>query len=72
MTPRSGPACAGRTLTTLERTNQERESRHDHDKEAKFMADIKDAAPEMVSAFFGFDNAVFKKDTGTSTLRPAN
>lgn len=36
------------------------------------MADIKDAAPEMVSAFFGFDNAVFKKDTGTSTLRPAN
>lgn len=36
------------------------------------MADIKDAAPEMVSAFIGFDNAVFKKDTGTSILRPAN
>ena len=29
------------------------------------MADLKEAAPEMVSAFFGFDKAVFKKDTGT-------
>lgn len=41
---------------------------HDHNEEAKFMADIKDAAPEMVSAFFGFDNAVFKKDTGNLDL----
>lgn len=41
---------------------------HDHNEEAKFMADIKDAAPEMVSAFFGFDKAVFKKDTGNLDL----
>lgn len=41
---------------------------HDHNEEAKFMADIKDAAPEMVSAFFGFDKAVFKQDTGNLDL----
>lgn len=41
---------------------------HDHAEEAKFMADIKDAAPEMVSAFFSFDKAVFKKDTGNLDL----
>jgi AhpD family alkylhydroperoxidase len=41
---------------------------HDHNEEAKFMADIKDAAPEMVSALFGFDKAVFKKDTGNLGL----
>lgn len=34
---------------------------HSHNDEAKYMADIKDAAPEMVSAFFGFDKAVFGK-----------
>lgn len=35
---------------------------HNHDSEASYMADIKEANPEMVSAFFGFDKAVFKKD----------
>jgi AhpD family alkylhydroperoxidase len=28
-----------------------------------FMSDIKEAAPEMVSAFFGFDKAVFNKNS---------
>lgn len=32
------------------------------------MADIKEAAPEMVSAFFGFDKAVFNKSTGNLDL----
>ncbi|HWV50160.1 MAG TPA: carboxymuconolactone decarboxylase family protein [Microbacterium sp.] len=32
------------------------------------MADIKEAAPEMVSAFFGFDKAVFNKNTGSLDL----
>ncbi|USI92966.1 carboxymuconolactone decarboxylase family protein [Rhodococcus pyridinivorans] len=41
---------------------------HSHNDEAKFMADIKDAVPEMVSAFFGFDKAVFKKDDGNLDL----
>ncbi|MGI5217471.1 carboxymuconolactone decarboxylase family protein [Nocardia sp. CA-290969] len=40
---------------------------HSHE-EAKFMADIKEAAPEMVSAFFGFDKAVFGKNTGNLDL----
>lgn len=35
---------------------------HAHNDDAQFMADIKEVAPEMVSAFFGFDKAVFKKD----------
>ncbi|MEU2005714.1 carboxymuconolactone decarboxylase family protein [Rhodococcus sp. NPDC019627] len=42
---------------------------HSHNDEAKFMADIKEAAPEMTSAFFGFDKAVFNKNTGN--LDPA-
>jgi AhpD family alkylhydroperoxidase len=41
---------------------------HSHNEEAKFMADIKEAAPEMVSAFFGFDKAVFDKNTGKLDL----
>ena len=41
---------------------------HNHHDEAQFMADIKEAAPEMVSAFFGFDKAVFKKDAGNLDL----
>lgn len=41
---------------------------HSHTDEAKFMADLKDAAPEMVAAFFGFDKAVFKKDAGNLDL----
>ncbi|MGM7645000.1 carboxymuconolactone decarboxylase family protein [Nocardia sp. JW2] len=41
---------------------------HSHNDEAKFMADIKEAAPEMVSAFFGFDKAVFDKNTGNLDL----
>ncbi|WP_051831845.1 carboxymuconolactone decarboxylase family protein [Streptomyces violens] len=32
------------------------------------MADIKEAAPEMVSAFFGFDKAVFNKQAGNLDL----
>lgn len=32
------------------------------------MADIKEAAPETVSAFFGFDKAVFNKHTGNLDL----
>ncbi|MEU1985755.1 carboxymuconolactone decarboxylase family protein [Nocardia sp. NPDC019395] len=34
---------------------------HSHNEEAEFMADLKEAAPEMVSAFFGFDKAVFSQ-----------
>lgn len=41
---------------------------HNHNEEAAYMADIKESAPEMVSAFFGFDKAVFKKDTGHLNL----
>jgi AhpD family alkylhydroperoxidase len=41
---------------------------HSHDEEAKFMVDIKEAAPEMVSAFFGFDKAVFNRSTGNLDL----
>ncbi|WP_456284710.1 carboxymuconolactone decarboxylase family protein [Microbacterium sp. JZ101] len=32
------------------------------------MADIKEGAPEMVSAFFGFDKAVFSKKSGNLDL----
>ncbi len=32
------------------------------------MSDIKDAAPEMVSAFFGFDKAVFNNNAGNLDL----
>lgn len=41
---------------------------HSHNEEAKFMADLKDTAPEMVSAFFGFDKAVFNKNDGNLEL----
>lgn len=41
---------------------------HSHNEEAKFMADIREAAPEMVSAFFGFDKAVFGKSSGSLDL----
>ncbi|WP_052344661.1 carboxymuconolactone decarboxylase family protein [Thermocrispum municipale] len=41
---------------------------HNHNEEAKFMADIKEAAPEMVSAFFGFDKAVFNRNAGNLDL----
>ncbi|WP_309127914.1 carboxymuconolactone decarboxylase family protein [Microbacterium sp.] len=41
---------------------------HNHNEEAAFMADIKEAAPEMVSAFFGFDKAVFSKSNGNLDL----
>lgn len=41
---------------------------HSHNNEAKFMADIKEAAPEMISTFFGFDKAVFRKDAGNLDL----
>ncbi|MBQ0927074.1 carboxymuconolactone decarboxylase family protein [Saccharopolyspora endophytica] len=41
---------------------------HSHDDEAKFMPDLKEAAPEMVSAFFGFDKVVFDKNTGNLDL----
>ena len=35
---------------------------HSHNEEAMFMSDIKEAVPEMVSAYFGFDKAVFNKN----------
>jgi AhpD family alkylhydroperoxidase len=41
---------------------------HSHNDEAKFMADIKEAAPEMTAAFLGFDKAVFSKNTGNLDL----
>ena len=41
---------------------------HEHHDDAAFMADPTRAAPEMVSAFFGFDKAVFAKDTGNLDL----
>ncbi len=41
---------------------------HSHDHETEFMADIKEAAPEMASAFFGFDKAVFDKNAGNLDL----
>lgn len=41
---------------------------HAHNEEATFMADIKEGAPEMVAAFFGFDKAVFTKSGGSLDL----
>jgi AhpD family alkylhydroperoxidase len=38
---------------------------HSHDDDVKYMPALKDAAPEMVAAFFGFDKAVFNKNTGS-------
>ncbi|WP_163163600.1 carboxymuconolactone decarboxylase family protein [Arthrobacter sp. Alg241-R88] len=37
---------------------------HDHQADAQYMKDLKESAPEMVSAFFAFDKAVFGKKTG--------
>jgi AhpD family alkylhydroperoxidase len=37
---------------------------HDHHADAQYMKDLKESAPEMVSAFFAFDKAVFGKKTG--------
>lgn len=41
---------------------------HSHDDDVKFMPDLKNAAPEMVAAFFGFDKAVFDPRIGTLDL----
>ncbi|WP_309131490.1 carboxymuconolactone decarboxylase family protein [Brevibacterium sp.] len=41
---------------------------HSHNEEASFMADMKEAAPEMVSAFFGVDKAVFSKNSANLDL----
>jgi AhpD family alkylhydroperoxidase len=41
---------------------------HSHSEEAMYMSDIKAAVPEMVSAFFGFDKAVFNKNAGNLDL----
>ncbi|GAA1230218.1 hypothetical protein GCM10009676_11200 [Prauserella halophila] len=41
---------------------------HSHHEEAAFLADIKEAAPDVVSAFFGFDKAVFDKNPGNLDL----
>jgi len=37
---------------------------HDHQADAQYMKDLKESAPEMLSAFFAFDKAVFGKKTG--------
>jgi alkylhydroperoxidase/carboxymuconolactone decarboxylase family protein YurZ len=37
---------------------------HDHKADAQYLNDLKESAPEMVSAFFAFDKAVFGKKTG--------
>jgi AhpD family alkylhydroperoxidase len=41
---------------------------HIHDQEARFMTDLRESAPEMVSAFFAFDKAVFSKNSGNLDL----
>ncbi|GAB3181071.1 carboxymuconolactone decarboxylase family protein [Nesterenkonia halophila] len=41
---------------------------HTHHDDVKYMADIKEAAPEMVAALFGFDEAVFDPHTGSLEL----
>lgn len=41
---------------------------HTHDEEARFMTDLRESAPEMVSAFFAFDKAVFSKNSGNLDL----
>src|SRR5699024_3589123 len=41
---------------------------HSHNEESAFIADIKEAAPEMVSAFFASDKAVLRKDAGNLDL----
>jgi hypothetical protein len=55
MTPRAGTAVQ----------DEEWRGMHSHNEEAKFMANIKDGAPEMDSAFLGFDKAVFNKTSET-------
>ena len=41
---------------------------HSHDEEARFMTNLRESAPEMVSAFFAFDKAVFSKKSGNLDL----
>jgi AhpD family alkylhydroperoxidase len=41
---------------------------HSHDDDVKYMPDLRDAAPEMVAAFFNFDKAVFNKNGGSLDL----
>jgi AhpD family alkylhydroperoxidase len=41
---------------------------HSHDDDVKYMPALKNAAPEMVSAFFNFDKAVFNKNVGSLDL----
>jgi AhpD family alkylhydroperoxidase len=41
---------------------------HSHDDAAKYMTDLREAAPDMVSAFFAFDKAVFSKTSGNLDL----
>lgn len=41
---------------------------HSHDENVKYMPDLRDAAPEMVAAFFNFDKVVFNKNVGTLAL----
>jgi AhpD family alkylhydroperoxidase len=41
---------------------------HDRQAEVQYMTDLKEGAPEMVSAFFAFDKAVFDKNTGNLDL----
>lgn len=41
---------------------------HSHDEDVQFMTDLRESAPEMVSAFFGFDKAVFSKNSGNLDL----
>ena len=41
---------------------------HTHDENLKYMPDLRDAAPEMVAAFFNFDKVVFNKNVGSLSL----
>ncbi|OBG20706.1 hypothetical protein A5765_22650 [Mycolicibacterium celeriflavum] len=41
---------------------------HSHEEDVQFMRDLRESAPEMVSAFFGFDKAVFGKNSGNLEL----
>lgn len=41
---------------------------HSDNDEATFMADLKESSPEMVSAFFEFNKAVFNKNSGNLDL----
>jgi len=41
---------------------------HSQDKNVRYMTDLRDAAPEMVAAFFNLDKVVFNKDVGHLSL----